>query len=73
MADLSATQIAIGAAVLVTLVGYALFILRPAVGSYGRVWEKLAAGFLSLYILVTFAAIGAGIGVAIFLVYAESA
>ena len=73
MADLSATQIAIGAAALVTLVGYALFVLRPAVGSYGRVWEKLAASFLSLYILVTFVAIGAGIGLAIFLVYAESA
>ena len=73
MADLSATQIAIGAAALVTLVGYALFVLRPAIGSYGRVWEKLAASFLSLYILVTLVAVGAGIGVAIFLVYAESA
>lgn len=73
MADLSATQIAIGAAGLVTLVGYALFVLRPAWGSYGRAWEKLAASFLSLYILVTLVAIGAGIGAAIFLVYAESA
>jgi hypothetical protein len=73
MADLSATQIAIGAAGLVTLVGYALFVLRPAWGSYGRLWEKFAASFLSLYILVTLVAVGAGIGVAIFLVYAESA
>ena len=73
MADLSTTQIAIAAAGLVTLVGYAIFILRPAWGSYGRLWEKVAASFLSLYILVTLVAVGAGIGVAIFLVYAESA
>ena len=73
MSDLSVTQIALGVAGLITLIGYAAFILRPAWGSYGRVWEKLAASFLSLYILVTFVAIGAGIGAAIFLIYAESA
>ena len=73
MADLSATQIAIGVAGLITLIGYAAFVLRPAWGSYGRTWEKLAASFLSVYILVTLVAVGAGIGVAIFLVYADSA
>ncbi len=73
MADLSATQIAVGVAGLITLIGYAAFVLRPTLGSYGRAWEKLAASFLSLYILVTLVAVGAGIGVAIFLVYADSA
>ena len=73
MADLSATQIALGTAGLVALVGYVVFVLRPAWGSYGRLWEKVAASFLSLYIVVTFVGIGAGIGLAIFLVYAESA
>lgn len=73
MADASATQIAIGVAALVTLIGYAVFVLRPAWGSYSRVWEKLAAGFLSLYILVTLVAVGVGIGAAIFLIYARSA
>lgn len=73
MADLSVTQIAIGVAALVTLIGYLLFVLRPAWGSYGRLWEKLAAGFLSLYMLLALVALGAGIGVAIFLIYAESA
>ncbi|MEX2194074.1 MAG: hypothetical protein WD844_02210 [Thermoleophilaceae bacterium] len=73
MADLSVTQIAIGVAVLVTLIGYLIFVLRPAWGSYGRVWERLAAGFLSLYILVALVAVGGGIGAAIFLIYADSA
>ena len=73
MADLSVTTIAIGVAALVTLIGYLVFVLRPAWGSYGRAWEKLAAGFLSLYILVSLVALGAGIGAAIFLIYADSA
>ncbi len=73
MAELSVTQIAIGVAVLVTLIGYLIFVLRPAWGSYGRVWEKLAASFLSLYILITLVALGAGVGAAIFLIYADSA
>lgn len=73
MADLSVTQIAIGVAALVTLIGYLIFVLRPAWGSYGRLWEKLAASFLSLYILIALVALGAGVGAAIFLIYAESA
>lgn len=73
MDDLSVTQIAIGVAALVALIGYLVFILRPAWASYGRAWEKLAASFLSLYILVALIAVGAGIGAAIFLIYADSA
>ncbi len=73
MADLSATQIAIGAAGLVALVGYALFVLRPAWGSYGRLWEKLAATFLTLYVLATLLGIGAAIGLAVVWTYDQYA
>lgn len=73
MADLSVTQIAIGVAAVVTLIGYLLFVLRPAWGSYGRMWEKLAAGFLTFYVLAALVGVGAGIGAAIFLIYADSA
>jgi hypothetical protein len=41
--------------------GFALFaglILVPAWGSYSRLWERLAASILSLYVLVVFAGIG---------------
>ena len=31
--------------------GYIAFILAPAMSAYGRVWEKAAAGFLTLFIL----------------------
>lgn len=73
MPELSTTQIAIGAAGLVTLIGYAAFILRPAWTSYGRVWERFAASFLSLYILITLVGVGAAVGLAVFYLYAQSA
>jgi F0F1-type ATP synthase membrane subunit c/vacuolar-type H+-ATPase subunit K len=42
-------------------------ILVPAIGSYGRTWEKLVAGFLSLFVLAALVLIGLVIGVVIFL------
>ena len=63
MSQLSSTQLALGAAGVVTFVAYSVFIFVPAWNSYGRLWEKVAAGFLSLFILATMVGIGAGIGV----------
>jgi len=40
-----------GAAGLVSLVAFVGLILVPAVSSYGRIWEKAAAGILSLIVL----------------------
>jgi hypothetical protein len=57
----------------VTLVGYCVFILVPAWGSYGRVWERIAASFLSLFMLVTLLGIGTGIGFALVWFYDQYA
>ncbi len=35
----------------------------PAVQAYGRLWERAAAAFLSLYVLAAFLVIGALLGV----------
>jgi hypothetical protein len=35
----------------------------PAVSAYGRLWERLAAAFLSLYVLVVLVGIGIAAGV----------
>jgi hypothetical protein len=53
-----------GALSLLTFVG---LILVPALGSYGRAWEKLIAGFLSLFVLAALVLIGLVLGVVIFL------
>jgi hypothetical protein len=44
---------------------YGAWVLVPAWGAYSRAWERVAAAFLSLYVLLTFVAIGVGIGAAV--------
>lgn len=63
--DLSPTQIAIGAAAIVAVLAYVSLVVVPAWRCYGRVWEKLAAAVLTLFILATVVGIGAGVGFAI--------
>jgi hypothetical protein len=45
--------------------GYIAFILVPAWESYGRLWERVAAGFLTVYTLAALLGGGAAIGFAI--------
>jgi len=53
-----------GVAGVVSLVAFVSLILVPAVSSYGRVWEKTAAGFLSLFVLAALVLIGVVFGLA---------
>jgi hypothetical protein len=73
MIGLSPTQISLGIAGATTLVAYAVFILVPAVSSYGRAWEKLAAGFLSLFILAALVGLGVGLGAGFLYLYVRGA
>lgn len=63
--DLSTTELALALGVGIAGAGYLAFILAPALQAYGRLWEKVAAGLLSLFILATLVGIGAGLGFAI--------
>jgi hypothetical protein len=60
--DLSTTQLALGLGGLVVLSGYAVLIVAPAWASYGRLWERVAASFMTLFILATLLGVGAAIG-----------
>lgn len=55
-----------GAAGLVSLAAFVGLILVPALGSYGRGWEKFAAGFVSLFVLAALVLVGVLAGAAIF-------
>ncbi len=57
--ELSNTEVAFVAAAVVVVVAYFALILVPAVSAYGRFWERVAAGFLTLYILGALLAVGA--------------
>jgi hypothetical protein len=73
MTSLSPTTWALIGAGAVAFVGYSAFILVPAWNSYGRIWERLAASFLTLFMLVTLLGIGTGIGFAIVWFYDQYA
>ena len=51
-----------GGAGLISLIAFATLILVPAIGSFGRAWEKATAALLSLIVLAALVAIGIAIG-----------
>jgi len=53
----------------ICLAAYVGLILVPAVSSYGRIWEKAAAGVLSLFVLAALVAMGVVAGVAVVYYY----
>jgi hypothetical protein len=63
--DLSTTELAIAVAAGIAGAAYAFFVVVPAIRAYGRVWERIAAAFLTLYIVATLLGIGAVAGLAI--------
>ncbi|HEY2602829.1 MAG TPA: hypothetical protein VGI67_14825 [Thermoleophilaceae bacterium] len=73
ISNFSPTTWALIGAGAVALVGYSAFILVPAWVSYGRVWERIAASFLTLFMFATLLAVGTGIGFAIVWFYDQYA
>ena len=65
VAEISTEYLLFGGAALVSLLAFAGLILVPALGSFGRVWEKAAASFLSLFVLVALILIGIALGLVI--------
>jgi hypothetical protein len=65
MSDLTSTELTIGLAAGLVGACYVFLILMPAWRCYGRLWEKVAASFLTLFILATLLGAGAAIGFAI--------
>ena len=71
MSNDTVTVVIAGAAAGISLIAWVLLILVPAWTSYSRVWERLAATVLSVYILAAFALAGSGLGAAILWYYDE--
>ena len=69
LSDPGTTEIVIALSGPLVLAAYIGLIVIPAWTSYGRWWERLAASFLTLYILATMAGIGAAVGLGIIYTY----
>ena len=62
-----------GAAGLICLVAFVSLILVPALSAHGRLWEKAAAGFLSVFVLAALIVIGVVVGLAVVYYYNDLA
>lgn len=71
LAKLDHQYLLYGVAAAICLVVFATLILHPAVTAYGRLWEKAAAGFLSLFVLAALVCGGIVIGLAIVYYYTD--
>ncbi len=60
-----------GAAGLVCLVAFVTLILAPALSAHGRIWEKAAAGFLSVFVLAALLVCGVVIGLLVVYYYTD--
>ncbi|HEU5063513.1 MAG TPA: hypothetical protein VFT79_10230 [Solirubrobacterales bacterium] len=67
LAKLTEQYLLYGVAGAICLLVFVTLILVPALSSYGRIWEKAAAGFLSLFVLA--ALVLGGIVVGLVIVY----
>jgi hypothetical protein len=60
-----------GVAGLICLVVFVSLILVPALSSYGRLWEKTAAGVLALFVLAALVLSGVVVGLVFVYYYTE--
>jgi hypothetical protein len=71
MSNDTLTYVIAGTAAGVSVIAWAALVLVPAWTSFSRVWERLVATLLSLYILAAFALAGSALGAAILWYYDE--
>ena len=69
MSNDTLTLVIAGGAAGVSLIAWAALVLVPAWTSYSRVWERLVAVVLSIYVLGAFALAGSLLGAAILWYY----
>jgi hypothetical protein len=71
LSDPGSTEMVIALALPLAVAAYVGLILIPAWTSYGRWWERIAATFLTFYIVAALVGIGAAIGLGIIWTYDE--
>jgi len=64
MSNQDVTYLVVAGAGALSVVTWIALVLVPAWTSYSRMWERVAASILSLYVLAAFVLVGAGMGAA---------
>jgi hypothetical protein len=65
LAEIGTEYYLFGGAALISVAAFAMLILIPALGSFGRTWEKATAAVLSAFVLAALILLGVAIGVLI--------
>ena len=65
MAKIGTEYYLFGGAGLISLLAFMALILIPAIGSYGRTWEKATAALVSVFVLAALVLLGVALGVLI--------
>ena len=71
MSNDTLTYVIAGTAAGISVIAWVGLVLVPAWGSFSRVWERIVATVLSVYILAAFALAGSALGAAILWYYDE--
>ena len=71
LTDLGHQYLLYGISAAVCLVIFVTLILSPALSAYGRLWEKAAAGFLSVFVLAALVIGGVVIGLGVVYYYTD--
>ena len=71
MSNDTLTYVIAGTAAGISVIAWVALVLVPAWGSFSRVWERVVATVLSVYILAAFALAGSALGAAILWYYDE--
>ena len=69
MSNETITYVVAAASGIIGLAVYLGLILVPAWRAYSRIWERVAAAFLTLYVLAAFMLVGVLVGAAVVLTY----
>jgi hypothetical protein len=65
LGEIGTEYLLFGGAAVISLLAFAALIFVPALGSYGRSWEKATAAILSVFVLAALILLGVGLGVLI--------
>jgi hypothetical protein len=71
MSNDTLTYVIAGGAAGISVIAWTILVLVPAWTSYSRVWERIAATVMSIYVLAAFALAGSLLGAAILWYYDE--
>jgi hypothetical protein len=65
LAAIGTEYLLFGGAALLSLLAFTALILVPAIGAFGRTWEKATAVLLSVFVLLALLLLGIALGVLI--------